>query len=322
MKSAIILLVLMLSVVFISTANAELVGYWDFDDDTGTIATDSSTYSNDGALTGTADIPQWVSGKFGPGLHFSRGDEARVRVPHDSSLALIYYDSLTIMAWVYFDDLIGNQTIIRQDLGFQFNKRTDNRFEILGPYGELITSNATASVGQWIHVAVTIEPSNNNLVFYYSGVLDNTMPYTSTVGEGDYIDIGFLTGQEFNGIIDEVRIYNSALSQEEIVAAMNDSGEPIGEPPVADAGDDMVTAGGTTVMLDGSLSYDIEGTHLRYIWTRLPERTILYNGFNPTFETKALGRAEEVIELEVQDSDMNSDTDEIIIINHKTNIIP
>jgi len=64
------------------TANAEIVGRWQFDEGSGITAADSSGNSNDGTLNGN---PQWVAGKIGGALDFN-GSADFVNVPDDSSL--------------------------------------------------------------------------------------------------------------------------------------------------------------------------------------------------------------------------------------------
>ena len=88
-----------------------------------------------------------------------------------------------------------------------------------------------------------------------------------------------------------------------------------GESPVADAGRNVITAADTTVVLDGSRSYDPDGKITLYKWTRLPDNKVLCFGAQPTCETKALGRAEEVIELKVYDNYGNVAADAMSIIN-------
>ena len=79
--------------------------------------------------------------------------------------------------------------------------------------------------GVWYYVAGVYDTAAGSLDIYVNGVLDNgvligTIP-TSQVDSTVNVNIGRRTGgYYFNGFIDDVRIYNRALSQTEIQADM------------------------------------------------------------------------------------------------------
>ena len=56
------------------------------------------------------------------------------------------------------------------------------------------------------------------------------------------------------------------------------------------------------VVLDGSASYDPDGEVTEYLWKRLPDNVIIYQGPEAACTTRALGRAQELIELTVTDN--------------------
>ena len=84
--------VLVVSMFLTSTAQADLVAWWRFDDGSGTTAVDSSGNGNDGTINGGA---QWVDGQLGGALQFN-GVDAEVRAPH------IPFDnrSFTVTMWI------------------------------------------------------------------------------------------------------------------------------------------------------------------------------------------------------------------------------
>jgi len=88
--------------------------------------------------------------------------------------------------------------------------------------------------------------------------------------------------------------------------------------PIADAGDDLIADANEVVTLDGSKSYDPDGQIIKYTWKRLPDDVVIYSGKEPTCQTRALGRVEEVIELTVTDNSMAKATDTVKIINRIT----
>lgn len=91
--------------------------------------------------------------------------------------------------------------------------------------------------------------------------------------------------------------------------------EPTEGFPIADAGDDVVARANEEVTLDGSNSHDPDGEIILYTWKRLPDEVVIYSGEESTCKTRALGRAEEVIELTVTDNDYITASDTLRIIN-------
>ena len=90
-----------------------------------------------------------------------------------------------------------------------------------------------------------------------------------------------------------------------------------GEPPVADAGDDIIADANEEVILDASASFDPDGDIVQYTWTVLPEEEVFYLGPDSSFTTKALGRVEEVIKLTVTDDRGGTAEDTVSIFNRK-----
>lgn len=91
--------------------------------------------------------------------------------------------------------------------------------------------------------------------------------------------------------------------------------EPTAGIPIADAGNNLVASANEEVTLDGSNSTDLDGKIILYTWKRLPDEVVIYSGQEPTCRTRALGRAEEVIELTVTDNTALTASDTVVIVN-------
>lgn len=208
------------------------ISHWKFDEQTGTFAEDSIGY-HDGTLTSfPTDNSQWVEGKVGNALSFD-GIDDYVDVGNDSSLDMT--NGFTVSAWVKTDGFGPTQIILAKDhpgqrayvLYFHYSNTAVN-FQVFDTditYTVLV-GNSSLSADQWYHVVGTYEyvsDESSVLKVYVNGVLDNSTstavgPVQSTSSN---VNIGRRSypGHEspFDGSIDEVRIYDEALSQDEIL---------------------------------------------------------------------------------------------------------
>ena len=208
-----------------ATLTEGLVGYWSFDD-WANPARDDSGNGHDGTVHGAT----WTTGKFGGALSFD-GMRDYVTVPDDAALNIL--GDLTISAWVYLTRTGSYQAIVTKCVG---SGRQNNPFDFRTTWNAepdlaLVRADAVAhervygsvalAMDQWYHVSVRVE--NNIPDFYVNGFItpkyaDTTFTRTPT-GNANPLLIGSRDGGlYFNGLIDEVRIYNRALSGSEIMA--------------------------------------------------------------------------------------------------------
>jgi hypothetical protein len=217
-------------------ANTSLVGYWKMDDDaSNTTVLDSSCYGNHGTAQQNTSILH-STGIIDGALTF---DGTSDYVDCDNYVSLDMADSVSISAWVRFDSFPIRQTIVAKrgalgDTGTNYALRTGSQAdtdELEFYYHDgasrhvYTTSNANLIGGVWHHIVVTFTFGtgtsiqcylNNNLLSGgwrrgdgNSAVQTNTKPVT--IG-------GLTTGQNqrVDGAIDNVMIFNRALSTEEI----------------------------------------------------------------------------------------------------------
>jgi Concanavalin A-like lectin/glucanases superfamily len=205
------------------TQPSGLVGYWNFDQGSGTIADDSSGYNNQGTIYGAS----WTSGKINGALSFDGLDDY---VDCGNSETLDPTQGATIEAWVKFDQLpsvaghimaIAGRSGMGTDLDLQTEQ--DNKFKFfIGPGAPIVAvSNTVVETNKWYHIAGTYQ-ANNNMKIYVNGALEqtisinlarNTNPNKFGIGQSLHWADRF-----FDGTIDEVKIFNRPLSEEEIEA--------------------------------------------------------------------------------------------------------
>ncbi len=203
-------------------AAIDLAGYWNFDDGSGAAALDFSGNNNMGILT---NGPVWAVGKVGNALSFDGVDDY-VNVGNGSSLNIT--NAVTLEAWVKTQSLGSTQDIIFSKYSFSAKKGIDllvlptGAFQINIGNGTVIAavSSGVKSVNTWYHVAGVFDGSN--IFLYVNNVLEGsgvlTGPILNDITRNTYIGRYNGVSNSFNGFIDEVKIYNRALSAEEIFA--------------------------------------------------------------------------------------------------------
>ena len=249
-----------------------LVAAYGFNENSGTSATDASGNSNTGTISGATWTTQ---GKFGNALSFD-GSTNWVAVNDSNSLDLTA--GMTLEAWVNPAALSGGSSgwrtvILKQqtsDLVYALYGNTDqNRpsgYVYVG--GELDTAGtAQLPLNSWTHLATTYDGSALRL--FVNGVQVSNRAVSGNIAQSSSpLRIGgnSVWGEYFSGLIDEVRVYNRALSQTEIQADMS-TAVTTGAPPSGNGCD--VNGDGTTNAVDlqavinailsasSSASYDI-----------------------------------------------------------------
>lgn len=215
------------------TVEETTVGYWEFNEASGTVAHDSSSYGNDGTLYNdtivcsdppTTGCPKWVDGKFGSALSFD-GIDDYVNIADTGSEW--NFQTFTAEFWIKTTDLSGE--IMGE--GGKWRPMLSNGnivFWIRGLSGGVDSTDSitgsTINDGQWHHIAVVYENSTKKMQIYVDGSLDNEKTTTVEIyADGDNnqaIGKGYTTSAyPVNATMDEVRIYSRALTKEEINAS-------------------------------------------------------------------------------------------------------
>ena len=210
------------------------IGYWKLDEGSGSTAYDSSGNSNTGTLyggmaTSTVDDSGWKSGKYGSALSFD-GTDDRIIVPNTTSLQQPT-TAITLEAWIKADTFTAvEEEIISKSIGSYYYKiylATNGKFvldlNIVGTR-RLLVSTLTLSAATWYHVVGTYDGTTRAI--YINGVLDtsNALYTGALTSNTDDLSIGGRlpwTDYGFDGLIDEVRIYNYARSADEIALDYN-----------------------------------------------------------------------------------------------------
>jgi hypothetical protein len=207
-----------------------LILYLPFDEGEGAIAGDVSKYGNHGTLQGMKpDLPKWVPGKFGQALEFN-GKNNWVEVPHKDILSVD--QAVTVMAWINPKRHTGGSTkaqwagiVTKGNNPRSYSFYTDNgaknlHFSSMGGSG----NKTKIELNKWQHVVA--QHTGKSHIYYLNGELDGESPGKAALpGTKDKANVMIARShegaREFEGIIDEVKIWNRVLSAKEVQHHMN-----------------------------------------------------------------------------------------------------
>ena len=232
-----------------------LVAAYSFDNIFGSVALDYSGNSHYATISNAVKMNQ---GRFGTALNFN-GTNAWVTVGNNTSLAL--NTGMTLEAWVYpTATMSGLDTVVMKEQPATATSAGTATYLLAANSsanlpmsafwnGSEATANGNTQIppNQWTHLASTYNGQYQNL--YVNGVLVETLPQTGPIATSTgALRIGgnSIWGGYFQGYIDEVRIYNKALSNAQIIS---DSNTPISvsNPPQFIVGDPKVESTPTSL---------------------------------------------------------------------------
>ena len=218
-----------------------LAGYWKLDEGSGTSVADSSGNANTGTV-GTGGTLT-TGGYYNGAVSFAGGSNNNVAVPDIA--ALDFSGSWTLSAWVNSSTLPGsaiNAMIVQRN-----TSASKTAFELMLDHHQSCSSSgqswrvsfqdsggtqnkacfaATVNTGTWYHVVGVWDASSSNLMVYLNGslvVTQNTGASVPVTSSGSGLKVGSDSGgtSRWNGMIDDVRLYNRALSAAEITTLYN-----------------------------------------------------------------------------------------------------
>jgi hypothetical protein len=254
---------------FEETGTAGLVAAYGFNEGSGSSVGDSSGNGHTGTISGASWTTQ---GKTGNALSF---DGVNDWVTVNSSTLLNLTTAMTVEAWVFPTTNSGARNVlikegINRDTYNLYARSGGNKSEIFAFIGGQNRSAESTAVAAnvWTHIAGTYDGSSLRLYINGVEVAANNLASGSILTSNNPLRIGgnSIWGEFFQGRIDDVRIYNRALSSAEIQIDMN---TPVGglppdtTPPVRSNGQPSGTLPAGTTQTTLSLTTD-ENANCRY----------------------------------------------------------
>ncbi|MHC4438428.1 MAG: LamG-like jellyroll fold domain-containing protein, partial [Planctomycetota bacterium] len=247
-------LIFLISFIFVLTsmAEADLVGLWRFDENSGTIAHDASGNGHDGTLVGD---PKWAPGKIGEALDFDGEDDLVELGAFD-----VIGPGITLAGWIRPDSFaINDGRIITKanewgendhwwmlstiasggETRLRFRLKTEGQSTTT-----LIASSGALVTDEWQHATATWDGSTMRL--YLNGEEVGSAAKTGAAVATNS-DVSVAIGSQpsdafapatpdhvekyFDGLIDDVRLYNEALTVERLEGIMEGEGYPFAFSP-------------------------------------------------------------------------------------------
>jgi hypothetical protein len=225
--SALVLDIMLLSISIPANAaidESSIVGIWLFDEGAGSIAHDSSGNGNDAEFQGE---PKWVDGKIGKALWLD-GSKDYLTAPDSESLD-VSGDKLSIVSWIHDDGTPSAGHIVRklgdQDGQYIYTLRVHPTAPVVviktnGNDNRVVEGGTQLPTNEWIHLATVYD--GQEIRVYVNGEVVLSGPAAGNIDQSDgelRIGRGDPAGY-FLGTIDEVGVFASALSEEDLQKIM------------------------------------------------------------------------------------------------------
>jgi hypothetical protein len=239
-----------------NTIGVDAVGVWTFDEGSGGTAHDKSGYKNHGTIyngatwvTGEENTPHWYVNE-GEGRYAMSFDGLNDMVRVSPSNPFEYRgEDITISFWAKPDsaETTGGKMISKPWNGngqynywISYNSNKTVNIRLYGSSSWRSNTTKKLSANAWNHIVMTVVGTTKNVIVYFNGKMvkdttHNITGWTPSAGDRNIpLSIGTLypygtwggnTGFSFNGLIDEVCIYERALSSSEIQQHYADGAE-------------------------------------------------------------------------------------------------
>ncbi|MER6515043.1 LamG-like jellyroll fold domain-containing protein [Nonomuraea sp. NPDC001636] len=248
---------------------ADLKARWSFDEGRGAIAADSSGNNHPATLTGAT----WGTGKDQLGMQLGGTSSSYGMV---SGPVIHTNAGYTVSAWAKIDNITADHAVVSQDgavnsafkLAYSpgdkkwrmVTYQTDTRGAT--PLRALSTANAVA--GQWTHLVGVYDAAAGKIRLYVDGVLNAETAFTSNWDATSNVQLGRTKADGtlsnyLKGTIDEVRLYQKALTAAEI-AALYATPSQLGSAPTTVGVQDVVNGPEVCTSKTPPVSFTTPGT--------------------------------------------------------------
>lgn len=209
-------------------------GVWHLNEASGS-AVDSTSYGTSGSVSGT--VARQASGTVGYGYDYGNNGQVDAGDPGDGHLDF-GTNSFTVSMWLNIDQSTGNYQLPLSKGGYQtsspgysFETNTSGdtlQFEIADGSNYEISPTSGVSNDIWYYVVGVVDKTNDRLRLYVDGSqigIGTDISSAGSVSNSDPLTFAFAT-YDLNGLLDEVRVANSARSPNWIATEFNNQDDP------------------------------------------------------------------------------------------------
>lgn len=263
-----------------------LIGWWPFEEGQGTLVVDQSGHGHHGTLVGD---PQWVAGYDGLALDFDgQGDYIDTGRPA-SELRVDANSPRTIALWAYARSFNGGGLYEMGGDGTRegFSMRTcdfDGGWE--ARYGG-IDAIVTGGRDEWVHLTHVYQ-ANRAEVYVDASYPQGRQLMLDTTDDKPF-RIGICEGVTFDGLIDDVRLYDRAMTRKEIERIMYGSPLLAAEPEPTDGAATDIARASVLSWSSGAIAIGHDmycGTDEAQVAEATPEAEGIYRGRLPAGQTE------------------------------------
>jgi hypothetical protein len=190
-----------------------LVGYWPMEENTGTTTADMSGNGNTGTLTGT---PSWGTGQIGNGINFDGVDDYISTADIDYGAG----NSISVSVWFKFTTcgndgycyIVAKSLFLGDTPYTLYTVTAGNICFTVNTAISQVCSSGTYNNGVWHYAVATFDGSTGRI--YVDGVNVGNLGFSPT-SNNNVVTMSD-SGRKFTGTLDEIRIYNRALTAAEV----------------------------------------------------------------------------------------------------------
>ena len=241
-----------------------LVGFWKMEEGSGNTFLDISGNGNHANIQNSDGI-NWIDGQVGKGVRLPSNSGRFGSVSHNATLA--FTNAVSITAWIRPEEISTKRVMTKGTNGFELGIFNNEKIEFRlnraanGTSYRLLSNSSYPSDGtEWIHVAATFDGTKSTI--YINGIEDNSVIYSpfEFINSSSDLQIGARGGiDRWLGGMDEVRLYNRALTNNEITAIYTGQLQVPGVPNLTFPGNTF-----TNMPLSSSLSWEASAVANNY----------------------------------------------------------
>lgn len=202
-----------------------IIGVWLLDEGKGNEIKDSSENGRNGTAKG---VSKWIKGKFGEAIEFIGGDS--VEIPNDDSLNFGDKQSFSVVTWFSFSTAQDWNRLVRGRNPAPWTSGTvgwELQTEALKVHwslddkagGHQRTTYENAGDGNWHHTAMIVNREKKVMLSYLDGENEKSVNIANIGSVTSGLPVVF--GGGYRGYLDEVAIFNTVITQDDVKTIMN-----------------------------------------------------------------------------------------------------